>query len=906
MTDNDDDEEAGSRETSMKPKAHSFSSNKAHEIRQLTFAASFHDIPTPSEFPASGIELRAETPHDPLNSKYSNSSSVVKGEFQGHASDGVVSSERSHGKPWRKIKNAFIVSSIATSMARRQKARDTDNDTAFLEYFSTRRSLSAAKHPRAVSYPNYQMSLTSNAVGVPFIKGSMVSGSPQLPATPPVTCQPDRQNSDILLMDHRKHSHRTSVPNENFVYHEEVSSAPSSGNHVIIQNTNGLSTSAPRNSPNHRQTFIQRALIWFFRVLCYLPARFLCLPTGDKLHDTTSERPTIKNRFFTDCIISPQGSFFFMWLGIVTLATVYNLWSTILRQAFAEEVQAGRALVWIVLDGLADLIYVTDIVVQFRTSYLEKGLVVKNSRKIAQHYVWTKAFFLDLLALLPLDIFQLFIGVQPLLRFPRFLKCWRAWDWKVMVENRTSYPNAWRVFTLIHILFLGCHWFASFYYLISEYDKFEDEWGYPAPTTPALQSLSMKYLQSFYWATLTLTTIGDINPPSQKNQFAFTAATYLIGVFVFATIVGQVGNIINNRNAARLSFEQILDNAKFYMNSHKVPKGLRTRVLRWYDYAWQRRQLFGENDLSSLGLLPDKLKTELALHVHLETLKKVTIFHECRPEFLHDLVLKMKPYIFTPGDLICRNGEVAREMFIVADGVLEVIGKTGIVIKRLGVGDFFGEIGILCINAGANKRTADVRAVGYAELFVLSREDVLSALADHPDAHAIIVEHATKRLMESRSREDAEIGLRPQTSEAVPSDPTSPYASSNIATYESPNVAHEDDYSPQPHLSESSVLQQIPSTSFPSNQPLPSTSQPPSFKRKLLDDLDKEAHQSIATFTKCINETMSLLNMYASMLSARDERINALEAEKASLRALLARYQAFKEGEETNEENGSV
>ncbi|KAM3182579.1 hypothetical protein ACTXT7_012039 [Hymenolepis weldensis] len=86
------------------------------------------------------------------------------------------------------------------------------------------------------------------------------------------------------------------------------------------------------------------------------------------------------------------------------------------------------------------------------------------------------------------------------------------------------------------------------------------------------------------------------------------------------------------------------------------------------------RRLFGENDLNCLGHLPEKLKTELALHVHLETLKKVTIFHECRPEFLHDLVLKMRPYIFTPGDLICRKGEVAREMFIIADGVLEVIG----------------------------------------------------------------------------------------------------------------------------------------------------------------------------------------------------------------------------------------
>ena len=33
-----------------------------------------------------------------------------------------------------------------------------------------------------------------------------------------------------------------------------------------------------------------------------------------------------------------------------------------------------------------------------------------------------------------------------------------------------------------------------------------------------------------------------------------------------------------------------------------------------------------------------------------------------------------------------------------------------------------------------HRRTADVRSVGYSELFVLSREDVLSALKDHPEA----------------------------------------------------------------------------------------------------------------------------------------------------------------------------
>nr|KAG5687124.1 hypothetical protein BaRGS_034037 [Batillaria attramentaria] len=200
--------------------------------------------------------------------------------------------------------------------------------------------------------------------------------------------------------------------------------------------------------------------------------------------------------------------------------------------------------------------------------------------------------------------------------------------------------------------------------------------------------------------------------------YVFVIVSYLIGVFVFATIVGQVGNVINNKNASRQEFERLLDGAKVYMQTHNVPCDLQKRVQRWYDYVWSRGRLNG-CDINSLGLLPDKLKTELAIHVNLETLKKVTIFQECQPEFLHDLVLKMKAYIFTPGDLICRRGEVAREMFIIADGVVEII-----------------------------RRTADVRSVGYSELFVLSRDDVLGALKDHPDAESIIRDYGQRRLRE--------------------------------------------------------------------------------------------------------------------------------------------------------------
>ncbi|CAG0923417.1 unnamed protein product, partial [Notodromas monacha] len=237
-----------------------------------------------------------------------------------------------------------------------------------------------------------------------------------------------------------------------------------------------------------------------------------------------------------------------------------------------------------------------------------------------------------------------------------------------------------------------------------------------------------------------------------NSGYLFTIVSYMIGVFIFATIVGQVGNVITNRNANRLEFERLLDSAKLYMRHHKVPRDMQRRVQRWYDYSWSRGRLQGGGDINTaLGILPDKLKTELALHVNLNTLKKVTIFQECQPEFLHDLVLKMKAYIFTPGDLICRKGEVAREMFIIADGILEVISETGKVLTTMKAGDFFGEIGILNLD-GFNKRTADVRSVGYSELFSLSREDVLSAMKDYPDAREILQTLGKKRLMEAKKQ----------------------------------------------------------------------------------------------------------------------------------------------------------
>ena len=49
------------------------------------------------------------------------------------------------------------------------------------------------------------------------------------------------------------------------------------------------------------------------------------------------------------------------------------------------------------------------------------------------------------------------------------------------------------------------------------------------------------------------------------------------------------------------------------------------------------------------------------------------IFQNTEAGFLNELVLRLKPVLFSPGDYICRKGEVGKEMYIVNRGKLHVV-----------------------------------------------------------------------------------------------------------------------------------------------------------------------------------------------------------------------------------------
>ncbi|XKL66906.1 hypothetical protein PGB90_010326 [Kerria lacca] len=244
-----------------------------------------------------------------------------------------------------------------------------------------------------------------------------------------------------------------------------------------------------------------------------------------------------------------------------------------------------------------------------------------------------------------------------------------------------------------------------------------------------------------------LLKLRETPQPENDLEYVFVVVDFLAGVLIFATIVGNIGSMISNMNVARVEFQNKMDGVKQYMAFRRVTKELEARVIRWFAYTWANKQALDEERV--LAALPDKLKAEIAIHVHLDTLKQVRIFQDCEPGLLEELVLKLRLQVFSPGDYICRKGDVGKEMYIVKRGRLSVVAddeKT--VLATLSPGSVFGEVSVLDIagNKTGNRRTANVRSLGYSDLFCLAKKDLWETLADYPEARHSLMERGCQLL----------------------------------------------------------------------------------------------------------------------------------------------------------------
>ncbi|MDH5280828.1 MAG: cyclic nucleotide-binding domain-containing protein, partial [Thermoleophilia bacterium] len=101
------------------------------------------------------------------------------------------------------------------------------------------------------------------------------------------------------------------------------------------------------------------------------------------------------------------------------------------------------------------------------------------------------------------------------------------------------------------------------------------------------------------------------------------------------------------------------------------------------------------------------------------------------------------------GTVLCREGSLGREFFVIVDGVAEVT-KGGKRLATRQAGEFFGEIALLT----TTKRTATVTAKTPIRCFILTRGDFRRVLDESPTVERKVTRALAERLLSYTEEQD--------------------------------------------------------------------------------------------------------------------------------------------------------
>ena len=129
-----------------------------------------------------------------------------------------------------------------------------------------------------------------------------------------------------------------------------------------------------------------------------------------------------------------------------------------------------------------------------------------------------------------------------------------------------------------------------------------------------------------------------------------------------------------------------------------------------------------------------------------DRLREIGIFGALSDTTLERLTQDLAQLRFAPGEVVFKEGDPAREMFVVLDGELEVLKRShrGIDarVAMLGPGDWFGEMSVVDVQA----RSATVRTLAPSRLVRITTADLDALYRYDVKSYAIIVLNLAREL----------------------------------------------------------------------------------------------------------------------------------------------------------------
>ncbi|XP_036445255.1 potassium voltage-gated channel subfamily H member 2 [Colossoma macropomum] len=437
-----------------------------------------------------------------------------------------------------------------------------------------------------------------------------------------------------------------------------------------------------------------------------------------------------------------------VWDWLILLLVIYTAILTPYSAAFLlndeEEISVsscGYCSPLSVVDLIVDIMFIIDILINFRTTYVNANdEVVSHPLRIAVHYFkgW---FLIDMVAAIPFDLLiyrngeetTTLIGLLKTARLLRLVRVARKLD-------RYSEYGAAVLFLLMCTFALIAHWLACIWYAIGNVERsgdigwlhaLGDQLGKPyndsAPGSgPTIKD---KYVTALYFTFSSLTSVGFGNvSPNTNSEKIFSICVMLIGSLMYASIFGNVSAIIQRLYSGTARYHTQMLRVREFIRFHQIPNPLRQRLEEYFQHAWSYTNGIDMNAV--LKGFPECLQADICLHLNRTLLQNCKAFKGCTKGCLRALAMKFKTTHAPPGDTLVHAGDVLTALYFISRGSIEIL-RGDVVVAILGKNDIFGEP--INLYARPGKSNADVRALTYCDLHKIHREDLLEVLDMYPE-----------------------------------------------------------------------------------------------------------------------------------------------------------------------------